>query len=64
VAEEEWPEVAADLREWLIGEVFHLMDLTIPKEYRDYRNLKVFEVPWIGFLLGCVFFEPRDRTAR
>jgi hypothetical protein len=60
VAEEEWPEVAADLRERLIGEVFHLMDLTIPKEYRDYRNLKVFEVPWIGFLLGCVFFDPPE----
>jgi hypothetical protein len=57
VAEEEWPEGASESRERLVGEVFHLMDLAIPKEYRD---VKVFDVPWIGFLLGCVLFDPPE----
>ena len=56
-AEEERPKGASELRERLVGEVYRLMDLTIPKEYRD---AKVFDVPWIGFLLGCVLFDPPE----
>jgi hypothetical protein len=56
-AEEEWPEEAAEVRERLVGEAFRLMDVTIPTEYRD---VKVFDVSWIGFLLGCVFFDPPE----
>jgi hypothetical protein len=56
-AEEEWPEAAAEVRERLVGEVFHLMDLTIPKEFRD---VTVLDVPWIGFLLGCVRLDPPE----